>query len=191
MFLKRIARRLIKRKRPQHPSFPPNVIVGKNTEIRGSIDTSRAPNSKLIIGDDCLIGGSISLETDNAHVEIGNNVFIGNGTIIICSNSLTIESDILISYDCLIQDSDNHNFDYEIRKKDLSDWKKGYHDWSTHPSLPIKISFGSWIGAKVIILKGVTIGEKSIVGAGSVVTKSVEPLTLVAGNPARVIRKLV
>lgn len=190
MIFKRIVRRFLRKGNSQKPVLPPNLIIGKDTQIKGHIDLSRAPNSKLIIGDDCLICCSISLETNDAIVEIGNNVFIGDQTRIICSNSITIESDILISYDCLIQDSDNHNMDYEIRKKDLADWKKGYHDWSTHTSKPIKISFGSWIGAKVIVLKGVTVGEKSIVGAGSVVTKDVEPLTLVAGNPARVLKKL-
>ncbi len=53
---------------------------------------------------------------------------------------------------------------------------------------PIRIGNGAWIGAKAIILKGVTIGEGAIVGAGSVVTRDVAPYTIVAGNPARFIR---
>jgi acetyltransferase-like isoleucine patch superfamily enzyme len=170
--------------------LPANIVIGKNTQINGVIDVSRAKHSKVIIGDDCLICGTISLETDEAVVTIGNNVFVGHRTLIICSNKITIESDILISADCMIQDSDNHSVDYEIRKKDLSDWKRNYHDWSTHPCVPIKISFGSWIGGRAIILKGVTVGEKAIVGAGSVVTKDVDPLTVVAGNPARIIKRL-
>jgi len=55
---------------------------------------------------------------------------------------------------------------------------------------PIKICDDAWIGAKCIILPGVTIGEAAIIGAGSVVTKNVDPYTLVAGNPAKFIKKI-
>jgi acetyltransferase-like isoleucine patch superfamily enzyme len=55
---------------------------------------------------------------------------------------------------------------------------------------PIRIGRGAWLGARVIILKGVTVGEGAVVGAGSVVTRDVAPYTLVAGNPARFIREI-
>lgn len=55
---------------------------------------------------------------------------------------------------------------------------------------PVHICRRAWIGAGATILPGITIGENSVVGAGSVVTKDVEPNTIVAGNPARVIRKI-
>lgn len=190
MLFVRILRRIgvIKKKNPL--DLLKNVTIGSNTEITGSIVKDRGPNSRLVIGNDCLIQGHICLETDDAVVEIGDNVFIGPNTSIVCIKSIKIESDILISADCLIQDSDNHSLDFNIRKKDTRDWKNGFHDWSKHPSIPIQIGHGAWIGAKVIILKGVIIGEKSVVGAGSVVTKSVEPYKVVAGNPALVIKDI-
>jgi acetyltransferase-like isoleucine patch superfamily enzyme len=89
-----------------------------------------------------------------------------------------------------LADSDNHSISYSIRKKDLADWKKKQHDWSTTRSASIRVSKGAWIGARAIILKGVTIGEGAVIGAGSVVTKDVPPYTIVAGNPARVIREI-
>ncbi|MGN6285701.1 MAG: acyltransferase [Afipia sp.] len=55
---------------------------------------------------------------------------------------------------------------------------------------PVRICRGAWIGARSIILKGVTIGEGAIIGAGSVVAADVPPFTIAGGNPARVIRAL-
>ncbi len=187
---KKLFRLVFPGEKPIDYSKMPNVSIGKNTEFLGSIDMSRAPNSRVIIGDDCMIGCAINLETDNAVLEIGNNVFIGGGSKIQVTSTITIESDILISTDCMIQDSDNHHVDFNIRKKDLAEWRRGYHDWTTHPSVPIKICHGAWIGARVIILKGTTIGEKAIVGAGSVVTKDVAPYTIAAGNPAKMIKAI-
>jgi acetyltransferase-like isoleucine patch superfamily enzyme len=194
--LRRIARRAYRFFNPNKNGGSPvqlqNVSVGTNTNLSvyDRIDKSRAPDSKIVIGNDCIIDCNLAMETNEAVLTIGNNVFIGANTTIRCINAITIESDILISGDCMIQDSDNHSFNFEIRKKDVADWKRGYHDWSTHPNIPIKICQGAWIGARVIILKGVTIGEKSIVGAGSVVTKNVAPYTVVAGNPAKFIKNI-
>lgn len=162
--------------------------VGVETTINGSID-KRNVNSKISIGDNCVISGLLVTETDGSKISIADNVFIGGGTIIDCVISISIESDVLISYNCLIADSDNHSVSYSVRKQDLSDWRRGnFHDWSTTNSSSIFISKGVWIGAKVIILKGVTIGEGAVIGAGSVVTKDVPPYTINGGNPSCVIR---
>jgi len=61
---------------------------------------------------------------------------------------------------------------------------------STVATAPVKISNKAWIGVRAIVLKGVTIGEGAVVGAGSIVTSDVPPWTIVAGNPARIIRPL-
>ena len=63
-------------------------------------------------------------------------------------------------------------------------------DWNGVKSSPIIISDKVWIGFDVVILKGVTIGEGAIIGARSVVTKDVEPYSIVAGNPAKFIKKI-
>ena len=83
---------------------------------------------------------------------------------------------------CLITDTDSHPLSYEDRIAD---------DKSKTISIPIHILEGSFIGARSIILKGVTIGRHSVVGAGSVVTKSVPDNSVVCGNPAVVVKTLI
>lgn len=167
----------------------PGLEIGDNSENNANIYVKYPDNSKVVIGNDCLVYGNISTETKDSKIIIGNNVFIGNSTIF-STLSIIIEDDVLISSECLIQDSDNHNLSREVRKKDCRDWKETRtQQWELVERQPIKICAGSWIGAKCIILKGVTIGEGAIVGAGSVVTKDVEPYTIVAGNPAKFIKK--
>jgi len=170
--------------------LPEGVQVGQNTKIQTRVDR-RNGKGRITIGDDCLIEGSLVTETDESSICIGDNVYIGGATILDCAIAITIEDDVLISYRCIIADSDNHSFRYSLRKHDLADWKNGgQHDWSTTLRSPIMIRKGAWIGAQCILLKGVTIGEGAIVGSGSVVTKDVPAWTVVAGNPARAVKEI-
>lgn len=182
--------RYIKRSIRREGSDPqPNVHIGKNSSV--TIIDTRAPNSIVTIGENCLIEGNLTTETDGSCITVGNNVFVGGDTIVDCVVAITIEDDVLVAYRCIIADSDNHSVIYSIRKHDLADWRDGHkHDWSTTNSAPVRICRGAWIGAASIILKGVTIGEGAVVGAGSVVTKDVPPWTVVAGNPARIIKEI-
>ena len=82
----------------------------------------------------------------------------------------------------MLNDSNHHSTDWRIRGT--------AEDGLRVVSAPIVIGDHVFIGARSIILKGVTIGEKAIVAAGSVVVKDVPPLTIVAGNPAKVIKKM-
>lgn len=165
------------------------TVCGENSDIRGVI-TKRAPGSDIRIGRNCLIEGTLVTETNDSKIVVADNVFIGGGSLLECIVSITIQDDVLISHGCTLADSNNHSVSFSIRQRDLADWKRGHHDWSRTESSPIVISRGAWIGMKAIVLKGVTIGEGAIVGAGSVVTKDVPPWTIVAGNPARIIREI-
>jgi len=163
--------------------------VGPNTELWGDLD-KRAPGAKIRIGSGSRIAGMLVVEKDDSRLTIGNNTLVGHNTIVDCAREIEIGDDVLISYQCIISDSDNHSLDHERRKGDLERWRQGGHDWSDVACEPIKIKSGAWIGARSIILKGVTIGEGAIVGMGSTVTKDVPPFSVVAGNPARLIRHL-
>lgn len=164
--------------------------IGENSEISGVID-KRNESSKIDIGDECLINGILVTETVNSRISIGNNVFIGGSTTIHCVASVVVEDHVLISHDCLLMDSDNHSINHRERKNDLSDWRSGgNHDWSRTISKPIHIGSSAWIEARAIVLKGVQVGEKAVMGAGSVVTKNVPRWSIVAGNPTKSIRTI-
>lgn len=143
----------------------------------------------LIVGNLTLVDGSISYDREGASVSIGDRTFIG-GSSIVCAEKVEIGNDVLISWGCTIVDHNSHATDWASRKNDVVAWGQGKKDWSGVKMKPVKISDRVWIGFNVIILKGITIGEGAIVGAGSVVTKDVPPYTIVAGNPAKIIREI-
>ena len=145
-----------------------NIRIGKMCDIDAVLMTQ--DDGKIIVGDfttiryDSIIG---SLE----RIEIGSHCII--------SNRVTI------------YDNNNHPTDVKTREKmcelgftsELWKWKYSAHS-------PIKIGDNVWIGEKTTILKGMTIGNGAIVACNSVVTHDVEANTVVAGNPARLVKKL-
>ena len=112
------------------------------------------------------------------NVRIGDRCEFNTGVIIQGRRDVRIEDDVVLSPGCILMDSgfDVDSFAVEGARKHIDSF--------------ILIKRGSWIGTGAIILPGVTVGEHSIVGAGSVVTKDVEPYTVVAGNPAKPLRKI-
>ena len=117
-------------------------------------------------------------------ISIGKNVVIRPGSMIFAdeteNGNVSIGDDVLLGA-CVQFHVNNHRYDNAA----LPIREQGYYK-----SKEIRIDNGAWIGASSILL-GVTIGRNAVVGAGSVVTKDVEPYTVVAGVPAKVIRKIV
>lgn len=106
-------------------------------------------------------------------VKLGKGIVLMNGFQCMSSGGLTIEDNTLISLNCTIA-TNNHDF----------------YDRQVITCKPVHIKKNVWIGVNVTILPGVTIGENAIIGASSVVTKDVPPNTVVAGNPAKIIREI-
>jgi acetyltransferase-like isoleucine patch superfamily enzyme len=163
--------------------------LGKDTLLEASLER-RGEKGELHVGEECWIQGRLILERDESRIRIGDRVAIGGGTILDCALGITIEDDVIISYDCILADSDNHSLLSHERKADVANWKNGFHDWSRSKMDSIRICQGAWVGARACILKGVTIGNGAVVGMGSVVTRDVPSYTVVAGNPAREVRRL-
>lgn len=166
------------------------VKFGKGTVFYGNVHIKNG--KMLVIGNNSSIGlGSwIAIFTeyggytcpskergDKCIISIGNNVRITQKLKIYSCDQVKIEDNVLIASDVFITDY-NHGIDV-------------MSEYSDQPlqSNPVYIEKGCWIGERVCILPGVTIGEKSIVAAGSIVTKNIPPYSMAAGNPAKVIKK--
>lgn len=175
------------RRRRRNLRFCQNL--GAGTQLEAGLER-RQPGGELHIGCDGLIWGLLVLERPESRIQIGNRVAVGNGTILDCALEIILEDDVILSYDCILADSDNHSLRLSDRLDDVKNWKAGHHDWSNVAMKPIRICRGAWVGARACILKGVTVGEGAVVGMGSVVTHNVDPFVVVAGNPARTIRKI-
>lgn len=165
------------------------LSYGVGTAIPGNV-AIRKQGGQIRIGSHSLVEASVITETPESRVSIGDNTYIGGGTIVACALQITIDDDVLVSYQCLIVDSDNHSLDWRIRRGDLAAWRRGDQDWSSSARQAVHICRGAWIGARAIVLKGVRVGRGAVIGAGAVVTKDVPDGAVVAGNPARVIRIL-
>lgn len=151
------------------PIFGGNVYIGDRCRINSGMQYNP-------IGGD----NKTMLLAYDGEIRIGNNVGMSNTTIV-SKSSIIIEDNVRIGGSCKIYDTDFHSMVLEERLL------------ATDPgvvSKPINIKEGAFIGAHTIVLKGVTIGKESVVGAGSVVSKSIPDGEIWAGNPARFIKRV-
>lgn len=178
------------------------VQIGRGFEVYTKVYVRIAHGSKVNIGNNLTIysgdglnplcrniATSICAENSDAIIKIGNDCGFSSPCIW-AKKSITIGNNVAIGGDCIIMDSDAHSLDYRLRasrelvedgrSKDVASAKTG----------PIIIEDNVLIGTRCIILKGVTIGARSVIAAGSVVTKNIPADCIAGGNPAKVIRKL-
>lgn len=153
------------------------VSFGKNVRIYSKIRIYGF--GKIYVGDNVIFGSKAVLGTTNkdAVIEIGNKTFI-NGSVICSAKKVHIGNDCILS-DCELMDTSSHGLPPNRR-----------NDPAFIKIDPIHIGDNSWIGSKVIVLPGVTIGENTIIGVNSVVTKNIPQNVFAAGSPALVIKQI-
>jgi UDP-2-acetamido-3-amino-2,3-dideoxy-glucuronate N-acetyltransferase len=156
----------------ENKKIAPDVILGKNVILNAFINLYGCQ-----IGDNTKIGTFVEIQKG---AKIGSNCKISSHTFI--CEGVTIEDNVFIGHNVTFIN------DTYPRATSESGSLQTEKDWAVEPIL---VKRGASIGSSATILSNVTIGENAIVGAGSVVTKDVPPSTIVAGNPARVIRKIV
>ena len=183
------------------------IKVGQDCKIMGFVNI--AGSGRIFIGERFTLtsGNHVNpisgndeaswLVEQNAKLTIGNNVGMSS-TRVWTHDAVTIGNNVQIGANVLIIDTDTHQLDYRLRRNPDDAFFSGLSNseiWQKKSdgtkSSPVYIEDDVWIGAHSIILKGVTIGARSIIGAGSVVTKSIPADSIAAGNPCKVIRKII
>ncbi len=176
--------------------IPPNVHFGAGFYCESAqifrFLRSRHPDA-VRLGDyvSCYAGCSFAIG-ENGRCSVGDFTLL-NGALLMAEELIEIGNYCLVSWNVGIADSDFHPIDPVERRRDAIALAPYYKERPPRPPIrtaAVRIGDNVWIGMNAIILKGVTIGENAVIAAGSVVSKSVAANTIVAGNPAVVVKEL-
>ena len=150
------------------------LIIGNKENSKSKMETrvSLNENAELNVNGNFLVGSGSDIRVfKNAKLEIESG-YINGYSQIVCAKKIKIGKDVAIAREVVIRDTDAHDILYEGYKKEKE----------------VNIGNHVWIGAKAMIMKGVTVGDGAIIAAGAVITKDVPARSLVAGVPAKVIK---
>lgn len=157
--------------------FGKNSVLYRPLCIRGK--------DKIYVGDNTIILNNVRIQTYNdltgldSKVVFGSNCYIGYNNSFLAGADIVLEDGVLLASNILIT-SENHSINPETHTY--------YMDQSLKYA-PVYIKEGTWVGERVCILPGVSIGKKCVIGAGSVVTKSIPDYSVVVGSPSKVIKQ--
>ncbi|WP_307774297.1 MULTISPECIES: acyltransferase [Flavobacterium] len=170
------------------------MIVGSNVLLPNKICIENHGSiSSIVIGDNNEFCDDFHIRCfEKGIVKIGSYNWTSLRTQIVCANSVEIGSFCMFGRDVYISDSNEHPVDPIER---LNSTKKFWSNRVVNryyqvDNAPVTIGNNVWVGERAIILKGVSIGDNSVIAAGSVVTKNVPENSIVGGNPAKVIKIL-
>ena len=166
--------------------------IDSTVKLGGDAEINNPWPANLTVGPFCWLLGTFHLLTPEAKLEVGHHSYFGPGSTVSVQTRVAVGSHVFIANYVDILDTDAHSLNWRKRQEETIELFEHGRPWSYDSirSAAITIEDDVWIGAKATVLKGVTIGRGAIVGANSVVNRDVEPFTLVAGTPAKEIRKL-
>ena len=150
-----------------------SIIDSRCTLAIESQKASVKIDERCLIGSDCLV-------YSNGSLSIGSGCFLNSHTRIVCHDRIEIGMNCLFG-----------PFSSVLDHSHLVDFVDGRLDRNSLETAPVNIGDNVWIGEKAVVLMGVTIGCNSVIGAGSIVTKSIPPNSVAVGVPARVVRSLI
>jgi acetyltransferase-like isoleucine patch superfamily enzyme len=174
----------------QHPPRPIKLLArGLYSTCIAATRIRRAVKATALIDRFASHGSGFVFDPDGIYsfetIHVGDNTDLGYRPVLLATRStIRIGSDVIFGPEVTIRGG-NHRFDIVgLPIRAVTDEMKRPDD-----DLGVVIEDDVWIGTRAIILHGVTVGRGAVIGAGSVVTKSVPPFTIAAGSPARVIRQ--
>jgi acetyltransferase-like isoleucine patch superfamily enzyme len=165
-------------------TIPSNCMVGTMAWCSG---TPR----QIRLGQRTICRGILLCDGGLGLIEIGDLVYIGDNVIISTRERIRIGSRTLLAHGVQIFDNDSHPVDAGDRHADYLNLIEGRPRTHLIPSAQVEIGEDCWVGANSIVLKGVKIGNRSIIAAGSVITTDIDDDCVAAGNPAQIVRSLV
>lgn len=154
----------------------PEIELGRGVIIGPGVTLKATDGGRIRIGDRVAISPRAVIIAKGGVLIIGPDGFVGEGAVLTARERLEIGPDVLIAEYVTIRDQDHGSADMERPMR-----SQGF------VTAPILVGADVWLGAKATVLKGVNIGDGTIIGANSVVTRSVGPGVVAVGSPARVV----
>jgi len=147
-------------------------VVGRKAVVLGN---PKVDATDLEVGESFKVwsGHRKTVISGWGRIRVGDRVFVNCGTVIISVEEVVIGDDVAFANEVYVMDSNSHGV-----------------EGRPHVQAPVRIGDGTWLGNRAMVLPGVTIGKRVVVAAGAVVTRDVPDDTMVAGNPAQVVRSL-
>lgn len=176
-------------------SFATNARIGDLVRILpdAKIENLSGNPSLISIGSGSVVKGQLLVFAHGGRVSIGQNCYLGEDSKIWSAESITIGDRVFISHNVNIHDTNSHSTNPKLRYQHIVEIVSTGHPHVNNfdiISQAVHIEDDVWIGFNSIILKGVRIGRGVVVAAGSVVTKDIPEFSIVAGNPAKIIKKI-
>jgi acetyltransferase-like isoleucine patch superfamily enzyme len=163
----------------------PGVRLLRTARIRNI----RGDSDCITVGANSIIRGELATFAHGGRIEIGSWCYVGEGSRIWSGASVVIGDRVLIAHSVNVFDNLTHPIDPEARHRQIQAiFNHGHPREIDLDDQPVRIEDDAWLGAGSFVMRGVRIGARAIVAAGSVVTKDVASDTTVAGNPAEVIK---